>query len=184
LLKEPYKIRRAVPQDVDTIRRLIERSARTVGIERYTAEQMETALRGAFGVDSQLIVDGTYFAVEGEGGLIVACGGWSWRRTLFGGDTRADREVGDLDPRIDAAKIRAFFVDPRHLRKGIATALLERCEAEAKAAGFFKCELMGALTGEPFYAAHGYVPTRSVTYEAEPGVFIPFVAMSKGLSHT
>jgi GNAT superfamily N-acetyltransferase len=178
-----YQIRRAAPRDIDALRQVIERSARTVGLERYTAAQMETALRGAFGVDSQLIADGTYFAVEGEDGLIVACGGWSWRRALFGGDSRGDREVGDLDPSVDAAKIRAFFVDPRHLRKGIASALLKRCEAEARAAGFSKFELMGTLTGEPFYAAHGYVPIRSVSYEAEPGIFIPFVAMSKGLSH-
>jgi GNAT superfamily N-acetyltransferase len=181
-LKDPYAIRRAVPEDIDVLRRLIERSARTVGVERYTADQMETALRGAFGVDSQLIADGTYFAVECDDGMMVACGGWSKRRTLFGGDSRPDREVGNLDPRTDAAKIRAFFVDPGHLRKGIASALLARCEAEAKAAGFLKLELMGTLTGEPFYAVRGYVPTASVSYEAEPGNFIPFIAMSKDIS--
>jgi GNAT superfamily N-acetyltransferase len=180
-LNDLYAIRRAVPEDIDVLRRLIERSARTIGVERYSAEQMETALRGAFGVDSQLITDGTYFAVEDEGRRIVACGGWSKRRTLFGGDSRPDREVGNLDPLTDAAKIRAFFVDPQHVRKGIASALLERCEAEARAAGFLKLELMGTLTGEAFYTARGYVPTRSVSYEAEPGKFIPFVAMSKDI---
>jgi GNAT superfamily N-acetyltransferase len=144
---------------------------------------METALWGAFGVDSQLIIDGTYFAVEYKGGMVVACGGWSKRRTLFGGDNRPDREVGNLDPRTDAAKIRAFFVDPHHLRHGIASSLLARCEAEARVAGFSKLELMGTLTGEAFYAARGYAPTASVSYEAEPGVYIPFVAMSKEISH-
>jgi N-acetylglutamate synthase-like GNAT family acetyltransferase len=176
-------IRSAGPADIDALRQLIERSARTVGVERYTAEQMETALRGAFGVDSQLITDGTYFLVEFDDGMTVACGGWSWRRTLFGGDKRVDREVGTLDPRTDAAKIRAFFVDPQHLRQGIASSLLARCEAEARAAGFLKLELMGTLTGEAFYTARGYVRTASVSYEAEPGVFIPFVAMSKEISH-
>jgi GNAT superfamily N-acetyltransferase len=101
---------------------------------------------------------------------------------LFGGDKRADREVGDLDPRTDAAKIRAFFVDPRHVRKGLASALLARCEAEAKAAGFLRLELMGTLTGETFYTVRGYVPTASVSYEAEPGAFIPFIAMSKNIA--
>jgi GNAT superfamily N-acetyltransferase len=182
-MNDSYEIRRAIPEDIDVLKRLIGRSARKIGTERYTAEQMETALRGAFGVDSQLITDGTYFVVEGDEGLVVACGGWSWRRTLFGSDNRADREVGELDPRTDAAKIRAFFVDPRHLRKGIASALLARCEAEAIAAGFLRLELMGTLTGEPFYTARGYVPTASISYEGESGVFIPFIAMSKGISH-
>jgi GNAT superfamily N-acetyltransferase len=180
-LTDTYAIRRAVIEDIEVLERLIARSARTIGIERYTAEQMETALRGAFGVDSRLIADGTYFVAECDA-EIVACGGWSWRRTLFGGDKRADREVGDLDPRTDAAKIRAFFVDPRHVRKGLASALLARCEAEAKAAGFLRLELMGTLTGETFYTVRGYVPTASVSYEAEPGAFIPFIAMSKNIA--
>jgi GNAT superfamily N-acetyltransferase len=180
-LNDLYRIRRAVPEDIEVLRRLIERSARTLRVERYTADQMETALRGAFGVDSQLISDGTYFAVEYQERVIVACGGWSSRRTLFGGDNRPDREVGNLDPRTDAAKIRAFFVDPQHARKGIASALLAHCEAEAQAAGFLKLELMGTLTGEAFYTVRGYVPTRSVSYEAEPGRFIPFIAMSKDI---
>lgn len=183
-MDRPYKIRRAVREDIAVLERLIERSARTIGIERYTPEQMETALRGAFGVDSQLIADGTYFVVEHEDGMIVACGGWSRRRTLFGGDKRADREAGNLDPRTDAAKIRAFFVDPRYVRKGLASSLLARCEAEARTAGFSRLELMGTLTGETFYTVRGYAPTAAVSYEAEPGKFIPFVAMSKDLLPT
>ena len=79
-MNDSYEIRRAIPEDIDVLKRLIGRSARKIGTERYTAEQMETALRGAFGVDSQLITDGTYFVVEGDEGLVVACGGWSWRR--------------------------------------------------------------------------------------------------------
>jgi GNAT superfamily N-acetyltransferase len=87
----------------------------------------------------------------------VGCGGWSRRRTLFGSDQRSDREVGELDPRTDAAKIRAFFVDPRHVRQGIASTLLERCEGDARAVGFHKLEANGNADWVPFYTARGYV---------------------------
>jgi GNAT superfamily N-acetyltransferase len=178
-MNTPYAIRRATLRDLDQLEALIEQSARKVGTKCYTAVQLEAALRGAFGVDTQLINDGTYFVVESDDGSIVGCGGWSRRRTLFGGDNRMDRQTDELDPRTDGARIRAFFVDPQHLRRGIASALLAHCEAEALAAGFLKLELMATLTGVPLYRARGYVATASVSYEGAPGVSIPFLAMAK-----
>ncbi|HJY36706.1 MAG TPA: GNAT family N-acetyltransferase, partial [Steroidobacteraceae bacterium] len=114
---------------------LIARSARELSAGDYTPEQVEGALRGAFGVDTQLILDRTYFVAEADGKL-VACGGWSKRRTLFGGDARSGRDAADLDPATDAAKIRAFFVDPAYARRGLGSAILERCESAARACGF------------------------------------------------
>ena len=113
-------------------------------------------MRGAFGVDSQLLTDETYFAVE-DSGEIVGCGGWSFRSTLFGGDARADRDSSTLDPKTQAAKIRAFFVDPRHARRGIGTLLLDHCENQARAHGYSEVELMATLPGFRLYAARGYV---------------------------
>jgi GNAT superfamily N-acetyltransferase len=130
-------------------------------------------------VDTQLIEDGTYFVVETEGKL-VGCGGWSKRRTLFGGDAHADRNAQELDPRTDAAKIRAFFVDPDYARRGIGRALLERCEREARAHGFHRFELMGTLPGVRLYEALGYVGRERVHYPVGPGVTIEFVPMHKG----
>ena len=143
---------------------------------------MEAALLGTFGVDTQLIRDGTYLVVESPDGTLIGCGGWGRRRTLFGGDNRADRESGELDPTVDAAKIRAFFVHPQHLRKGIASALLIRCEAEARAANFLKLELIATLIGVPLYSARGYLPGEPFSYEAAPGVFIEFVPMTKRMT--
>src|ERR1700716_2119859 len=111
-------LRVATLEDREALRELINRSARELSKSDYRAEQVEGALQGTFGVDSQLILDATYFAVE-AGAAIVGCGGWSNRRTLFGGDKRAERDSGVLDPWRDPAKIRAFFVDPAHARKGI-----------------------------------------------------------------
>ena len=89
--------------------------------------------------NSQLIADGTYLVAEvlelQNGPEIVACGGWSKRKTLYGGDQFAAREDSLLDPARDAAKIRAFFVHPDWARRGIGGMILEACENEAQEAG-------------------------------------------------
>jgi len=180
----PYALRPATHADRDALRLLIARSARELSATDYRAEQIEGALRGAFGVDTQLIDDGTYFVAEsfvaGSDGLLVGCGGWSRRRTLFGGDSHSERNAGELDPRTDAARIRAFFVDPGHARRGIGRALLERCETEARAHGFTRFELMGTLPGVRLYQAFGYVAGVPVRHPVAPGVTIEFVPMHKG----
>jgi GNAT superfamily N-acetyltransferase len=173
-----YQLRTATHADRAALRTLIERSARELGAADYRPEQIEGALQGAFGVDTQLIDDGTYFVAEAAGRL-VGCGGWSWRRTLFGGDSHSARNASELDPRTDAAKIRAFFIDPDYARRGIGRALLQRCEAEARERGFTRFELMGTLPGVRLYQALGYVPGELMHYPVAPGVTIEFVPMHK-----
>jgi GNAT superfamily N-acetyltransferase len=176
-----WHLRQATAADSAEIEDLIARSIRTLGLADYSPEQIEGALQGAFGLDTQLIADGTYFVVESAGRLI-GCGGWSYRRTLFGGDARADRDAGSLDPSTDAAKIRAFFVDPDAARQGIGSALLEHCEAEARRHGFRRAEMMATLPGVRLYQARGYVPGERVHYPVGPGVSIEFLPMSKSLT--
>src|SRR5215472_14469964 len=113
-----FTIRPALPADVPALRDLIARSARALSAGYYSNAQIEGALQGAFGVDAALIEDGTYFAVVTDEGKIVACGGWGRRRTLFGASSRPERDESLLDPRTEAARIRAFFVDPAHARHG------------------------------------------------------------------
>ncbi|MEO8629149.1 MAG: GNAT family N-acetyltransferase [Betaproteobacteria bacterium] len=129
-------------------------------------------------MDSQLIKDGTYFVAEIEG-LVVGCGGWSRRRTLFGGDTHTQRDAAELDPVEDAAKIRAFFIDPLHARHGIASAILQRCERDAMVRGFSRFELMATLPGVSLYRCHGYEPGTPIHHELDAGLTIDFVPMSK-----
>jgi GNAT superfamily N-acetyltransferase len=176
----PYRLRKATHEDRPALQLLIARSARGLGARDYRPEQIEGALQGAFGVDTQLIEDGTYFVVEADGKLL-GCGGWSKRRTLFGGDAHSDRNAQELDPATDAAKIRAFFVDPQYARRGIGRALLERCETEARAHGFRRFELMGTLPGVRLYEALGYVGSELVHYPVAAGVTIEFVPMRKTL---
>ena len=173
-------LRHATFNDIPTLESLIARSARGLSTAEYTLSQIEGALKGAFGVDSQLIKDQTYFVVE-EDGEIVGCGGWSYRSTLFGGDARDGRDSSLLDPRRQAAKIRAFFVDPSKARRGIGSLLLERCEQEAREHGFAHVELMATLPGVKLYAARGYTGAETVNYEVGPGETIEFIPMRKKL---
>jgi GNAT superfamily N-acetyltransferase len=175
-----YRLRKATNDDREALQALIARSARELSAADYRPEQIEGALRGAFGVDSQLIEDGTYFVVEADGQL-VGCGGWSHRRTLFGSDAHAARDAQSLDPLTDAARIRAFFVDPAHARRGIGRALLQRCEQEAQACGFRRFELMGTLPGVRLYRAMGYRGDAQVRYPVAPGVEIEFVPMTRSV---
>jgi ribosomal protein S18 acetylase RimI-like enzyme len=176
-----HVLRRATPADLPALGTLIATSARQLSRGAYSDAQVEGALSGAFGVDTQLIRDGTYFVIEADGRL-AGCGGWSRRRTLFGSDQRADRDASELDPSMDAAKIRAFFIHPDFARRGFGTALLARCEREAVAYGFRRFELMATLPGVRLYAARGYVPQPQIRWPVGGGIEIEFVPMSKQAS--
>jgi GNAT superfamily N-acetyltransferase len=173
-----YSIRLATLDDIAAIESLIARSIRALGASDYRSEQIEAALKGAFGVDSQLIADGTYFTVESVG-RIVGCGGWSKRRTLFGSDARLERDARELDPTCDAAKIRAFFVDPDYARHGIGAALLEHCESAAQSVGFTHFELMATLPGVRLYQSRGYVADQAIQHSLGDQLSIEFVPMHK-----
>ena len=175
-----FTIRVAVTDDIPMLSDLIGRSARGLSREDYRAEQVEGALRGAFGIDSQLLRDRTFFVVE-ESGTCVACGGWSYRSTLFGSDARVGRDASVLDPKTQAAKIRAFFVDPDHARRGIGTLLLEHCEQQAREHGYREVELMATLPGVKLYAARGYLGGEPVDYDVGQGEKIEFLPMKKRL---
>ncbi|MBZ5714010.1 GNAT family N-acetyltransferase [Nannocystis pusilla] len=174
-------LRLATFADAPALRELIATSARALQQHDYSAAQIEAALRSAYGVDSQLITDGTYFVAEAEGAP-VACGGWSFRRTLFGGDDQPGRQADRLDPAREAARIRAFFVHPGWARRGLGSAILGRCEAEARAAGFAAAELMATLPGVRLYAALGYEAAAAQEVPLAGGLTITFVPMRKALS--
>jgi len=174
-----FTVRLAEPADIARLNRLIHASARGLGAGYYSAAETEAAIAHVFGVDSELVADGTYLVIE-SGGELAGCGGWSRRRTLFGGDNFAGRDSGLLDPATDAAKIRAFFVAPAFARRGVARLLLEECEARARAAGFARLDLMATLPGVPFYAASGFVGDAAVTLDLG-GIPVRFIPMSKTL---
>ncbi len=173
-------LRPATFDDIAQLEALIARSARAMSPAHYRPAQIEGALRGAFGVDTQLLTDRTYFAAA-EAGRLVGCGGWSYRSTLFGSDARGGRDASILDPRSHAAKIRAFFIDPDKARRGIGSLLLQHCETEARAHGFARVELVATLAGVPLYAARGYAAGDMIRFDVGSGETIEFIPMHKTL---
>jgi len=173
-------LRVALDSDKQALAELIAESARGLGPPHYSLEQIEAALRSAFGVDSQLIEDRTYYlALRNE--VIVGCGGWSYRETLFGSDHETNRSPAAVDPASGAAKIRAFFVRPDCVRLGVGSLILHRCEAEAWHRGFRRLELMATLPGVTFYRNNGFDPLTPIHHKLDEGLTIEFVPMSKRL---
>jgi len=178
------RIRKAVAPDVPRLREIIEASVRGLQAVDYSPAQIEGALKSVYGVDSQLIADGTYLVAEviaSEEGKtqIVACGGWSKRKTLYGGDQYAAREDSLLDPARDAAKIRAFFVHPDWARRGIGTLILEACEKAAIESGFRRLEMGATLSGVAFYKAKGYIEIEHQQVPLGNGESLPIIRMAK-----
>lgn len=184
-------LRPATLDDIPALNALIERSARQLSIGYYTPAEIDAAVRYVFGVDTTLVADGTYFVVH-DGAALAGCGGWSTRRTLYGGDQRpVDADApgvphmphmptdDQLQPGVDAAKVRAFFVSPDFARRGVGRFLLDACVAAAARAGFTRAELMATLPGVPFYAAHGFRPLREVTDRLPDGTSLRFVQMDR-----
>src|SRR3954471_6940364 len=169
-------VRIATTADIPALQELIAESVRGLSADYYTSEQIERALIAVFGVDTQLIADGTYYVIDSAAGP-AAAGGWSFRRTLYGGD----QMKGGLDPRLDPdaepARIRAFFVHPAWTRRGLARQLYTACADGALAAGFSGLELMATLPGEPLYAALGFTVQERLAIPIGDGVTLPLVRM-------
>jgi GNAT superfamily N-acetyltransferase len=180
-----FPIRLATTDDVPELRRLIAQSVRELQKDDYSAEQLALAVETVFTLDTLLIADGTYFVIEDpapvDGVRIVACGGWSRRSTLCGGDLHAVRDDSFLDPRTNAAKIRAFFVHPRWARRGLASRLLQKCEQAAQAAGFTRFEMAATLTGVPLYKARGYHAVERTSVPLCGSSILPVVIMARSI---
>ena len=183
-------IRLATIEDVPTLQELIRASVSALSEQYYTSKQISSALSHVFGVDTQLILDGTYFIAEDKR-QVAGSGGWSKRKTLFGGDqAKADRVESLpatsldalLDPTTDAARIRAFYVHPQWSRKGVASLILKSCEKAALDAGFKCVELAATLPGEPFYLARGYEKHEEIPIDTPDGQSFSTFRMAKTLA--
>jgi len=175
-------LRLATAADIPALDQLIETSVRTLERDDYTPEQIAGALGTVLGLDTQLVSDETYFIAEARAGcahFLAGCGGWSKRKTLFGSDRAEVREPELLDPKTDAAKIRAFFIHPDFARRGIGSKILEACESAARAAGFSRFEMGATLTGVPFYLARGYQVRERIEVPLRNGHTLLVLRMAK-----
>lgn len=173
-----WRLRTADLDDVPSLEELIPLSVRELQSDYYSAAQMEAAFGPVFGVDRQLITDGTYLVAEAEG-RVIGCGGWSKRKSMFGGDAIRASEDHLLDPATDAARVRAFFIHPDWARCGIGRAILAASEEAIAAAGFARIELVATLAGEPLYKACGYSEIARYEVAMSGGLALPVVRMTK-----
>jgi GNAT superfamily N-acetyltransferase len=181
-VKVRISLRLAALTDLATLHELIPASVRVLSRDYYTEAQIESAIRYVFGPDTQLIADGTYFIAEAEGSTVLAgCGGWSRRRTLYGGDQTKTTEDPLLDPTQDPARIRAFFVHPAWARRGIASQIMDACVKAARAAGFSALELVATLPGEPLYHAFGFEALERIDAVLPDGITVPFIRMTRAI---
>jgi GNAT superfamily N-acetyltransferase len=167
--------------DVPALGALIPASVRSLQAPYYSRAQMDAAIGSVFGVDRQLVRDGTFFVVE-DGGRIVGCGGWSRRASLCGGDDGRGAEDPELDPRVDPARIRAFFVLPAWARRGVGRSIMAACERAISGAGFRSVVIMSTLAGEPLYASFGYTVSERSDIDMAGGLKLPVVRMERRLS--
>lgn len=175
------KLRCAGLDDLAAIEALIARSARALSAGFYSPGQVTGLLRHVFGADTQLIRDGSYFVVETEDGALVAAGGWSRRRTLYGGDRSKAGDDPLLDPAAEPARIRAFFVDPGCARRGLGRLIFAECLAAARTAGFRSLALVATRPGEPLYQALGFAVTERFELRLPDGVEVPVAHMTRAV---
>ncbi len=173
-------LRRATAADVPSITALIDASVRGLSIGYYTQAEIDESLVSVFGVDSQLLADRTYFVIESEG-VLAASGGWSKRATLYGGDQVKSAPDPLLDPRVDAARIRAFYVAPQFARRGLARQLYDACVADALVSGFNRFQLGATLPGVPLYEALGFRALDRVDFPMRFGLSLPVVRMERNI---
>jgi GNAT superfamily N-acetyltransferase len=176
-----YRLRLATEDDLPALHAVIEASVRVLQVGDYTPAQIEGALGTVLGVDTQLIRDQTYYIAEttDEPVSIAGCGGWSKRKTLFGADRGPNREPDLLDPRTDAAKVRAIFVHPDFARQGLGSLILATVEEAARQSGFTRFEMGSTLTGVPLYLLKGYVEVERIAVPLANGQSLPVVRMVK-----
>lgn len=172
----PFTHRLAGRDDLDALRELIDAAIAELQ-KPFLDERQIVSSRAIMGLDTQLVLDGTYFIVESDGEL-AGCGGWSRRATLYGGDQSTGRSAALLDPATDAARVRAMYTHPRFIRRGVGRLILALCEEAARSEGFRKVELIATMAGVPLYRACGYEGHDQVL-DDRGGVAVPLLRMTK-----
>lgn len=172
-------LRLATPEDMPVLSALMDRAIGEL-LQAFLPPEGVKASFEIMGLDTQLIADGTYFVVE-DAGEIAGCGGWSRRATLFGGDHSAGRDAAMLDPKVDAARVRAMYTHPDHTRKGVGRIVLDACEAAARAEGFERVEMAATMGGVPLYRACGYHDIEPFEAVTSTGYRVPLIRMGKAL---
>jgi GNAT superfamily N-acetyltransferase len=161
------QIRPATPDDRETVAGILAASYPLLMRAAYRDELLARTLPGMTRANPGLLASGTYYLAEPEPGLFAGCGGWSDHGPGGGG-----REPG-------IAHIRHFATHPDWTGRGVGRALYERCETDARAAGFVRFTCFASLNGEPFYRAVGFTAVRMIEVPMGAGVSFPSILMTR-----
>jgi GNAT superfamily N-acetyltransferase len=168
-----------IPAIIDLMRLAIEEN-----MKAYISREEIEAAKETMGMDQTLIDDGSYFLIEAElesRQVLVGCGGWGKRRTLYGGNHTKGRDDSLSDPATEAARIRAMYTHPEWTRQGIGSLLIQLSEDAARAAGFKRIALGSTVAGEPLYLAKGFKEVSRAVLRGENGSNNLVVTMEKPL---
>lgn len=171
-------LRIATESDVDALTEVMRASVLALFPQFYDEQQTASAAVFVAHVDPMLIADGTYFVHE-VGGEIVACGGWSRRGLLYTGASGHEGDDRLLDPRTEAAHIRAMFVRPDWTRRGLGRSILQAGHDAARAEGFQRLDLGATLPGVPLYRAFGFREVERFVVTMPDGVTVDAIAMER-----
>lgn len=168
--------------DIEPIKTLMVQSMDVLLKEVLTPAQVAKS-NASMGLDTQLLDDQTYFLIYDQDTL-VGCGGWSRRRTLYGGNHTAGRDNALADPLTEPAKIRAMYTHPNHIRRGVGRLLLELGENAARAEGFQTIVLGATASGILLYQKCGYEEIEDLAVPDADGVTVPIILMRKTIEIT
>ncbi|MEM8575748.1 MAG: GNAT family N-acetyltransferase [Pseudomonadota bacterium] len=171
------ELRRATMADRDALEEMKERSMSALLDPHMTPEQSHE-MRRITPFDPALIEDGTYYVAD-VNGWIAASGGWSRRAALFNADTPRSTDVQFLDPRFDAAGIRAMYTHPDFARKGLGSLVLATALTAARLAGFRRAQLLATIAGERLYRTAGWKTEERVVVGTGGKAVVPGFRMSR-----
>ncbi len=167
-MKDSLVLRATTRADMAAVDALLAESYPALLKADYPPSVLVTALPIISRARPELLSCGTYY-VALQGPKVVAAGGW----------TQASPEGATAS--LSTAHVRHFVTDHRQTRQGIASALMQQCLEQARAAGITRMQCQATRTALPFYLAMGFVAQREIEVPLGPGITFPAIAMEQYL---
>jgi GNAT superfamily N-acetyltransferase len=163
------RLRVAMPEDAEAVAAVLGPSYAQLMAQAYPPDLLARVLPAITRANPQLLASNRFYLVEAETGEPAACGGWS-------PNPPGQREG---DPR--RAHIRHFATHPEWTRRGAGRMLYERCQDDARAAGFTTFECWASVNGEGFYASLGFRRLQPISTSMPGGIAFPAIRMERAI---
>lgn len=153
-------IRRAKPEDNDSIGRIHLRAIREICASHYAPEEIEAWAKPRRPDHYVEYIRSNEFYVAEENGNVIG----------FGALNQASGEI------------EAVYIAPEVARRGIGQRILGKLEERARDLGLKSLSLNSSLNAVAFYRHSGYEPQQETKHRLSSGVEIGCVAMKKEIS--